>query len=199
MTRSPVRGYFPSPPRPRSPASVAAEPVLALTTFMQHAQWEGAAFLNGELDLGDDERKRILQEIGLPQLIKLHSRVRASSRIEWVQIFSREPIATMIKGLFWSDRISRRGLMPGWGEIIYDFYRVVQNMFKSEREVAGCHILFENHVENGIPPPLRDTILDIFVVTHRKALSKAGWKSPGVHEGQLLLADPKPEPEDYLD
>ena len=86
-------------------------------------------------------------------------------------------------------------LMPGWGEVIYNFCWVIQNMFTREREAAGCDILFKNHVKNSIPPPLRDVILDVFVVTHLRA----NWKSPGVHEGQLLLADPRPETEDYLD
>jgi len=90
-------------------------------------------------------------------------------------------------------------LMPGWGEVIYDFRWVVQNMFKREREVAGCDVLLENHIENCIPPPLKDAILDVFVVTHPRALSRANWKSPGVHEGQLLLAEPRPESEDHLD
>jgi len=89
-------------------------------------------------------------------------------------------------------------LMPGWGEVIYDFRWTVQNMFKTEREVAGCDVLFKTHVENSVPPPLRDAILDIFIVTHPRALSKAKWKSPGVHEGQLLLASPRPETKDHL-
>ena len=65
--------------------------------------------------------------------------------------------------------------------------------------MAGCDVLLKNHIENCIPPPLRDAILDVFVVTHPRALSKANWKSPGVHKGRLLLAEPRPESEDYLD
>ena len=41
-------------------------------------------------------------------------------------------------------------------------------------------------------------ILDTFIVTAPTTLSKADWKSPGVHEGQLLLAEPKPERPGYL-
>ena len=42
-------------------------------------------------------------------------------------------------------------------------------------------------------------ILDTFVAAAPRTLSKVDRKSPGVHKGQLLLADPKPERPGYLD
>ena len=80
MTRSPVQGYVATPPRPRSPASVAAAPVLALAAFIQRAQRQQVPLLNEELILGD-ERETILQQIVLPCLLELHSCVRLSSNV----------------------------------------------------------------------------------------------------------------------
>ena len=61
-----------------------------------------------------------------------------------------------------------------------------------EREAAGRKTIFERSVVGCLPRPLRNAVLDIFFVTHERSLSADDWKSPGVHEGQLLLGSPKP-------
>ena len=81
-------------------------------------------------------------------------------------------------------------LMPEWGELIYDFRNAIQNAYKTERVVAGCKIIFEQSVAAGLPRPLRNAVLDIFFVTHKRSLSAESWKLLGLHEGQLLLGNP---------
>ena len=53
-------------------------------------------------------------------------------------------------------------------------------MFKEEKEIAGIQVIFKNYLESSLPPPLRDAILDLFIVTHPRARSGANWMSPGV-------------------
>jgi len=53
-------------------------------------------------------------------------------------------------------------------------------LVRTKQDVIGC-----------LPRPLRNAVLDIFFVTHKRSLSADDWKLPGVHEGQLLLGRPK--------
>jgi len=82
-------------------------------------------------------------------------------------------------------------LMPEWRALIYNFRNAFQNAYKTERKVAGCKIIFDQLVATRLPWPLRNAVLDIFFVTHERALMADDWKLPGVHEGQLLLGSPK--------